>query len=140
MQVESTAATVTVDSGGGAAEVETSSSELTGTITGKEVTSLQLNGRNFTQLIALVPGVSNQSQQDEKPKVGVTGSVKYSVNGGRTEYNSYLIDGSDVLNTGINLTPARWSFSPRSTPSRRSKSSPRTTARSTAAPPRASPW
>jgi hypothetical protein len=101
LQVESTATNVTVEGGGGAAEVETGSSELTGTITGKEVTTYQLNGRNFTQLIALVPGVSNQSQQDEA-KVGVTGSVKYSVNGGRTEYNSYLIDGSDVLNTGIN--------------------------------------
>jgi len=101
LQVESTATNVTVEGGGGAAEVETTSSELTGTITGKEVTTYQLNGRNFTQLIALVPGVSNQSQQDEA-KVGVTGSVKYSVNGGRTEYNSYLVDGSDVLNTGIN--------------------------------------
>ncbi len=101
LQVESAATNVEVTAGGGAAEVETTSSELTGTITGKEVTSLQLNGRNFTQLIALVPGVSNQSQQDEA-KVGVSGSVKYSVNGGRTEYNSYLVDGSDVLNTGIN--------------------------------------
>ncbi len=40
-----------------------------------------LNGRNFTQLIALAPGVSNQTGQDEA-KVGVVGSVKYSVNGG----------------------------------------------------------
>ncbi len=101
LQVESAATNVEVTAGGGAAEVETTSSEITGTITGKEVTSLQLNGRNFTQLIALVPGVSNQSGQDEA-KVGVSGSVKYSVNGGRTEYNSYLVDGSDVLNTGIN--------------------------------------
>src|SRR5262249_40066079 len=47
------------------------------------------------------PGVSNQTGQDEA-KVGVTGSVKYSVNGGRVEYNSFEIDGSDVLNTGLN--------------------------------------
>ena len=31
-----------------------------------------------------------------------SGSVKYSVNGGRVEYNSFEIDGSDVLNTGLN--------------------------------------
>ena len=52
-------------------------------------------------LIALAPGVSNQTGQDEG-KVGVVGSVKYSVNGGRVEYNSFEIDGSDVLNTGLN--------------------------------------
>jgi len=67
----------------------------------KRSVSIGLNGRNFTQLIALAPGVSNQTGQDEA-KVGVVGSVKYSVNGGRVEYNSYEIDGSDVLNTGLN--------------------------------------
>jgi len=33
--------------------------------------------------------------------VGVVGSAKYSVNGGRVEYNSFDVDGSDVLNTTI---------------------------------------
>ena len=47
--------------GEGLANVNTQSSELSGTITGKEITQLQLNGRNFTQLITLVPGVSNQT-------------------------------------------------------------------------------
>ncbi|MCU1297533.1 MAG: TonB-dependent receptor plug, partial [Acidobacteriaceae bacterium] len=45
--------------------------------------------------------VSNQTGQDEA-KVGVVGSVKYSVNGGRVEYNTFEVDGSDVLNTGLN--------------------------------------
>ncbi len=86
---------------GGAAEIETETSQVSGTITQKEVSTLQLNGRNFTQLIALTPGVSNQTGQDEA-KVGVTGSVKYSVNGGRVEYNTFEVDGSDVLNAGLN--------------------------------------
>src|SRR5262249_33951106 len=34
--------------------------------------------------------------------VGVVGSVKYSVNGGRVEYKTFEVDGSDVLNTGLN--------------------------------------
>jgi hypothetical protein len=38
------------------AQVETQSSDLGGTVTGKEITQLELNGRNFTQLITLVPG------------------------------------------------------------------------------------
>ncbi len=85
----------------GVGQVETESATVSGTITQKEVVSIGLNGRNFTQLIALAPGVSNQTGQDEA-KVGVVGSVKYSVNGGRVEYNTYEVDGSDVLNTGLN--------------------------------------
>ena len=85
---------------GGAAQVETENAEVSGTITQKEATNLMLNGRNFTQLIALTAGVSNQTGQDEA-KVGVVGSVKYSVNGGRVEYNSFEVDGSDVLNAGL---------------------------------------
>jgi len=83
------------------AQVETETAQVQGTITEKEVLSLGLNGRNFTQLIALTPGVSNQTGQDEA-KVGVVGSVKYSVNGGRVEYNTFEVDGSDVLNAGLN--------------------------------------
>jgi len=85
----------------GVGTVETESASVSGTITEKEVVSIGLNGRNFTQLIALAPGVSNQTGQDEA-KVGVVGSVKYSVNGGRVEYNTFEVDGSDVLNTGLN--------------------------------------
>ncbi|HWW16008.1 MAG TPA: carboxypeptidase regulatory-like domain-containing protein [Candidatus Dormibacteraeota bacterium] len=84
-----------------AAEVKTSESHIEGTITEKEVLKTGLNGRNFTQLIALAPGVSNQTGQDEA-LVGVKGSVKYSVNGGRVEYNNFDVDGSDVLNAGLN--------------------------------------
>ena len=82
-------------------QVETETSQIAGTVTQKELVSLGLNGRNFTQLIALTPGVSNQTGQDEA-KVGVVGSVRYSVNGGRVEYNSFNVDGGDVLNAGLN--------------------------------------
>ncbi len=82
-------------------QVEVENATVSGTITEKEITKIGLNGRNFTQLIALAPGVSNQTGQDEA-KVGVQGSVKYSVNGGRVEYNTFEVDGSDVLNTGLN--------------------------------------
>ena len=89
--------------GEGLAQVDTESSELGGTITGKEVTQLQLNGRNFTQLITLVPGVSNQTGQDEGV-VGVEGSISYSVNGGRTEYNNWEVDGGDMMDNGSNFS------------------------------------
>ncbi len=89
--------------GEGLAQVDTESPQLGGTITGKELIQLQLNGRNFTQLITLVPGVSNQTGQDEGV-VGVGGNVSYSVNGGRTEYNNWEVDGGDMLDNGSNGT------------------------------------
>ena len=89
--------------GEGLAQVNTESSELGGTITGKELTQLQLNGRNFTQLITLVPGVSNQTGQDEGV-VGAEGSISYSVNGGRTEYNNWEVDGGDMMDNGSNFS------------------------------------
>jgi hypothetical protein len=93
--------TVSVNADSEVTELNTENAEVSGTITGKEVAGIQLNGRNFTQLIALTPGVSNQTQQDEA-RVGMAGSVAYSVNGGRTEYNSFQVDGSETLNVGIN--------------------------------------
>lgn len=102
MQVGDTREEVNVK-GEGLAQVNTESSELGGTITGKEVIQLQLNGRNFTQLITLVPGVSNQTGQDEGV-VGAQGNVNYSVNGGRTEYNNWEVDGGDMMDNGSNFS------------------------------------
>jgi Carboxypeptidase regulatory-like domain/TonB-dependent Receptor Plug Domain len=85
------------------AQVETQSSELAGTVTGKEITQLELNGRNFTTLVSLIPGVSNQTGQDE-PSVGINGSVAFSMNGGRTEYNNWELDGGDNMDNGSNGT------------------------------------
>ncbi len=85
------------------ASVETDNANISTTISEKEVSEIGLNGRNLSQLIAIAPGVSNQSGQDEG-KVGVAGSAKFSVNGGRVEYNTFEVDGSDVLNTSINAS------------------------------------
>ena len=102
MQIGNAHEEVTVH-GEGLAQVDTQSSQLGGTITGKEVVQLQLNGRNFTQLITLVPGVSNQTGQDEGV-VGAEGSISYSVNGGRTEYNNWEVDGGDMMDNGSNFS------------------------------------
>jgi Carboxypeptidase regulatory-like domain/TonB-dependent Receptor Plug Domain len=83
--------------------VETQTASISTTLAGKEVVGYGLNGRNFSQLITMAPGVSNQTGQDEA-KVGVAGSAKFSVNGGRVEYNTFEVDGSDVLNTSINAS------------------------------------
>jgi len=83
--------------------VQTESPEVSFTITGKQITQLVLNGRNFTQLVTLSPGVINQTGQDEG-ETGVAGSVSYSINGGRVEYNNWELDGSSLMDNGSNAT------------------------------------
>src|SRR5216683_7994788 len=90
-------------SGESVAQVETTSSALTSTITGKQIDELMLNGRNFTQLVTLSPGVVNQTGTDDG-KVGVYGNVSYSMNGGRNEYNNWELDGGDNMDNGSNAT------------------------------------
>jgi len=80
--------------------VETEKAEVNEVITAKQVEETPLNGRNFVSMLTFAPGVSNQSGQDEA-LVGVKGSVKFSVNGGRVEYNTFSVDGADVLHAGI---------------------------------------
>lgn len=89
--------------GAGLGAVQTESAEVSFTITGKQITQLVLNGRDFTQLVTLSPGVVNQTGQDEGT-TGVLGSVAYSMNGGRTEYNNWELDGSSIMDNGSNAT------------------------------------
>jgi Carboxypeptidase regulatory-like domain/TonB-dependent Receptor Plug Domain len=90
-----------VVAGQGLAQVETQSAQVGGTITGAEITQLQLNGRDFAQLITLTPGVNNQTGQDEGT-VGIAGNTVYSVNGGRGENNNWELDGGDNMDNGSN--------------------------------------
>ncbi|HEY1482156.1 MAG TPA: carboxypeptidase regulatory-like domain-containing protein, partial [Candidatus Acidoferrum sp.] len=83
------------------AQVDTQSAEIGSTITGKQVQNLELNGRNFTQLVTLAPGVVSQTGQDEGT-VGIIGNTMYAINGGRTEYNNWEIDGGDNMDNGSN--------------------------------------
>jgi hypothetical protein len=97
-----TISTEVVVQGSEVAQVETQSSDLSNTISGKEISQLELNGRDFTQLVALAPGVTNQSGADEGEPGAST--VAFSINGGRTEYNNFEIDGGDALDNGSNST------------------------------------
>jgi len=94
--------------GSAAGSVEVQTSELSDTIDAAQISELVLNGRSFSQLVMLSPGVSNQTGQDEGG-VGPTGSVSYAINGGRTEYNNWEIDGGDVMDSGsmanLNIYP-----------------------------------
>jgi hypothetical protein len=101
LQVGASNMVMTVE-GTSVAQVDTESSALGNTISGKEITQLELNGRDFTSLVALSPGVTNQSGSEEGEPGAST--VAFSVNGGRTEYNNFEIDGGDALDNGSDTT------------------------------------
>jgi len=92
-----------VVTGESVAQVETQTSAISTTITGTQINQLELNGRNFTQLVTLSPGVVNQTGTDEGV-VGVYGNVSYAINGGRVEYNNWELDGGDNMDNGSNST------------------------------------
>jgi hypothetical protein len=92
-----------------ALQVETESSELGSTITGKQVTNLMLNGRNFQGLGQLVPGVTSTQSGVALSGGGFTESTTLIVNGNSVEYTVYTIDGVEDMNTGnlagLNVLP-----------------------------------
>jgi hypothetical protein len=92
--------------------VEANSGEIGRLVTGQQATQLQLNGRNFTQLLALLPGVAttNRSGFDLFGGYGSTANAQ-AVNGSRTYAFSWNIDGADNKDNGgggnnfVNLNP-----------------------------------
>lgn len=79
-----------------AAQLETSTTELGATIGTRPVNDLPLNGRNFTQLLTLTPGVSpaNTSQNSSGGFVRPIGSFSFpSVNGQNNRDNFFILDG-----------------------------------------------
>jgi hypothetical protein len=82
--------------------VDTTTSELAGTISGTQVRELQLNNRNFEQLLTLQPGVV--SALPDEVGFGLSNTDQVSVNGGRGSANNWTVDGADINDSGSNLT------------------------------------
>src|SRR4029077_10147391 len=81
-----------------AAALETSTSELGVAISRREVNDLPLNGRNFTQLLSLTPGVSTINVSQNAGGGGVwsnpIGTFTFpSVNGQTNRSNLFMLDG-----------------------------------------------
>jgi hypothetical protein len=76
-----------------ASQIDTSSSAVSTLVEAKQVQDLPLNGRNYTQLITLAPGV--QAMKPSAPGFYGTGE-DYSVGGARPEGQAFLMDNSNV--------------------------------------------
>ncbi|HLJ13310.1 MAG TPA: carboxypeptidase regulatory-like domain-containing protein [Bryobacteraceae bacterium] len=99
LKVGTVQSSLTVEAAGAA--VEASTSELGAVVETKQVSDLPLNGRNFTQLLSLTPGVSpvsvaqNSGGGTQRP----IGSFEFpSVNGQPNRSNFFLLDG--IINEG----------------------------------------
>jgi hypothetical protein len=84
-------------------QVETTTGAVSNVIDGNEVSHLPLNGRSFTQLTQLMPGVSPAANFDTKNK-GLQSGVDFSVNGNNTTGNIFMVDGVNNNDIGSNRT------------------------------------
>src|SRR6202020_1419169 len=95
LQIGSVTSTVSVSASG--VQLQTSTAELGTVIGSTEVNALPLNGRNFTELLLLSPGVSSVNVTENSGFGGIgnpVGTVVLpSVNGQNNRSNMYLLDG-----------------------------------------------
>ena len=101
-----------------AVHVETVNSQMGEVVTGSQMTAVPLNGRSFTDLLSLQPGVvpttsiTSSSVQDVGAAVlspsGDLNPGTISINGQREFANAFLVNGSDVeedVNMGAAIIP-----------------------------------
>jgi hypothetical protein len=102
-----------------AVQVETQNTQMGDVETGEVITTVALNGRSFTDLLSLQPGIVPMSTQtgDSVVMAGVTVAItpsgnlnpgNQSINGQREDANGFLVNGSDVkelMNGGTAIIP-----------------------------------
>jgi Carboxypeptidase regulatory-like domain len=102
-----------------AAQVETSVTHLGEVVSGAQMMALPLNGRSYTDLLAIQPGVAPISTLLPSSVImaGVTGGIdpsgdlnpgNLSINGQRESANGFMVDGIDVqehMNGGTSIIP-----------------------------------
>src|SRR5215471_1347855 len=80
-----------------AATVQTASGERSGVITSEEVQNLTVINRDFSTLVALLPGVVDNPGSAEVQ--GFSGGASFNVAGNRSNGNSITIDGGSIENS-----------------------------------------
>ena len=99
--------------------VEIASTQMGDVVVGKTMTEVALNGRSFTDLLALQPGIVPMSTQTGDSVIMAGASVQIqpsgglnagnqSISGQREDANGYLVNGGDVkelMNGGTTIIP-----------------------------------
>jgi hypothetical protein len=90
LQPGSVSQTITVSDS--ASQLETETSETGTAISQTEVRNLPLNGRAYADLATLVPGVRRNTLENQSV---TSRDASFNVNGQRSEFNNFLLDGLD---------------------------------------------
>jgi len=99
--------------------VETNSTQMGQVVKGTQMTAVALNGRSFTDLLALQPGIVPTTTQQPESIVmagasvaiapsGVLNPGNQSISGQREDANGFMINGGDVkelMNGGTSIVP-----------------------------------
>ena len=100
--------TETVDVRETATPVELGTTASSTTINGTQVRELSLATRNYEQLVALMPGVTATSRDEQfigvSAPAGTAATLPFSMNGNRNSANNWTVDGADNVDRGSNLT------------------------------------
>jgi hypothetical protein len=99
--------------------IDSASSDMALTVQSTQIENLPLNGRNFTELATLIPGVSRgvpgniatgSGNNAETFRYGSSGGAALVVNGARPQANNFTLDGVDnnesLVNTIVFFPPA----------------------------------
>ena len=84
--------------------VETRSGEVSSLVSEKQVAELPINGRNYAQLVLMVPGVSPTNDNFTTRGTGLDSVVSASVNGNSSNQNLWTVDGVNNMDVGSNHT------------------------------------
>jgi hypothetical protein len=119
LQVSEQNEQITVSESANEVHVETSSTQVGEVVSQKEMTTVALNGRSYTDLLALQPGIVPMSTQTGQSVVMAGASVaiapsgglnpgNQSISGQREDANGFLVNGGDVkelMNGGTAIIP-----------------------------------
>jgi hypothetical protein len=107
LQVGTVSQTVTVEAG--SPVIDAADSSIGEVVEAKQVEEMPLNGRDFTQLALLVPGVirgsgnaTGAAGNSETFRYGDVGGASLVVNGIRAQGNNFILDGIDNNDTLVN--------------------------------------
>jgi hypothetical protein len=87
-----------------AADVRRDSPAVGTVVENRQILDMPLDGRNFLELALLAPGTVPAAQGSA---ASVRGDFSFSVNGGREDFNSFLLDGADNVDPKLNTTGVR---------------------------------
>lgn len=94
-------ATETVSVNESSAQLQTQSAELSDLVGARQTQALPLNGRVFSQLVMLVPGVVSENGTIGNG-VGINSDTTVSINGSQSNSNLWLLDGQNNMDIGSN--------------------------------------